>query len=243
MHLPDFHAHILPGADHGSDSVATSLAQLRLAKAAGIDRIFATSHYYPHVESVAEFLTRRNAAYRALMEATASDPGAYPDIRLGAEALCCHGMEHLPDLEKLCVYGTNVILLELPFTGFSEDFVNAAYAMTRAGIRVVLAHTDRYPKEDIERMLTVDGIHMQLNAEALAGLFPKRHLFGWMERGLVVALGSDIHKADAKAYARFLKAEKRLGTAYEGVLRTSGEIFTEADPFPWERVPAGTSHI
>ena len=42
--MTDFHAHILPGADHGSDGMETSLTQLALAEAAGVDTIIATPH-------------------------------------------------------------------------------------------------------------------------------------------------------------------------------------------------------
>jgi protein-tyrosine phosphatase len=38
----DFHCHVLPGADHGSDSLACSLSQMKKAAAAGIDVIVAT---------------------------------------------------------------------------------------------------------------------------------------------------------------------------------------------------------
>lgn len=38
----DFHAHILPGADHGSRDLDHSLRQLRAAKAVGVDTIVAT---------------------------------------------------------------------------------------------------------------------------------------------------------------------------------------------------------
>lgn len=48
----DYHAHILPGCDHGSSSVAMSLKQIDMAKAAGIKTICATPHFYPHKESV-----------------------------------------------------------------------------------------------------------------------------------------------------------------------------------------------
>ena len=49
MDLPfdvvDFHTHILPGADHGSDSVETTLRQLEFARDAGVKRLIATSHF------------------------------------------------------------------------------------------------------------------------------------------------------------------------------------------------------
>ena len=55
----DFHAHLLPGADHGSDSLATSLRQVALAQEAGIGLLIATPHFYPRLESPGAFLERR----------------------------------------------------------------------------------------------------------------------------------------------------------------------------------------
>ena len=48
LDIVDFHAHVLPCADHGSSSVSTSLSQLSYAKGAGVKRIIATPHFYPH---------------------------------------------------------------------------------------------------------------------------------------------------------------------------------------------------
>jgi len=55
----DYHAHILPGCDHGSDSVETSRRQLEMARKAGIATVCATPHFYPQRETVACFLDRR----------------------------------------------------------------------------------------------------------------------------------------------------------------------------------------
>ena len=43
----DYHAHILPRCDHGSDGVETSLRQLAMAAEAGIRTVCATPHFYP----------------------------------------------------------------------------------------------------------------------------------------------------------------------------------------------------
>ena len=48
----DYHSHILPGCDHGSDGIKTSLKQIEMAKSVGIKTICATPHFYPHKESV-----------------------------------------------------------------------------------------------------------------------------------------------------------------------------------------------
>ena len=54
--LVDFHAHILPEADHGSSSLEMSLWQLASAKRYGVTRIIATPHFYPHVHTVESLL-------------------------------------------------------------------------------------------------------------------------------------------------------------------------------------------
>lgn len=41
----DYHAHILPGCDHGSSSVDMSLKQINMAKEAGVQTICATPHF------------------------------------------------------------------------------------------------------------------------------------------------------------------------------------------------------
>lgn len=51
----DYHAHVLPGCDHGSDSVETSRKQLAMAAAARVRTVCATPHFYPHKESIPSF--------------------------------------------------------------------------------------------------------------------------------------------------------------------------------------------
>ena len=95
----DFHAHILPGADHGSDGLATSLRQISLAREAGIDLLIATPHFYPRHEALGPFLARRAETYACLTEALPADA---PRIRLGAEVQLCRGLNHMHGLEQLC---------------------------------------------------------------------------------------------------------------------------------------------
>lgn len=80
----DYHAHVLPGCDHGSDGLETSLRQLDMAAAAGIRTVCATPHFYPHRESAESFL-RRRAEFAQLLRAHL--PERAPQICLGAEVL------------------------------------------------------------------------------------------------------------------------------------------------------------
>jgi protein-tyrosine phosphatase len=59
----DFHSHILPEVDDGSQSVDESILMINALAEQGIDRIVATPHFYANDESVSEFLVRRQKAY------------------------------------------------------------------------------------------------------------------------------------------------------------------------------------
>lgn len=223
MDIVDFHSHILPGADHGSSSVETSLGQLRLASSSGVQRIVATPHFYPHRDSVERFILRRSKCFDDLRAHMTDD---CPSIRLGAEVLVCNNINNLPGLEQLCIAGSRILLLELPFNDFSYHYVDTVEQIIRDGYRVVLAHADRYPEENIEKMLYC-GAKIQLNADSLATLLKKKHLYRWMERGKVVALGSDIHGDDAAAYKKFVVAQKKMGEYLPLIKSASDEMWSE----------------
>ena len=203
--IVDFHAHILPGADHGSDSVETSLKQLTLAKNASVNTIIATPHFYPHVHSVEEFLKIRNQAYLSLESAKEAD---MPKIILGAEVLLCVGIDRLAAIDKLCIEGTKTILIELPFADFSSDYVETVVGLIESGYEVILAHAERYNPAHIEQLRSV-GAKLQLNAKVLSKRFVSGSIRTWLKEGSVVAIGSDIHDVDTKAYKYFAKAMKR----------------------------------
>ena len=204
MNLIDFHAHILPGADHGSDGKDTSLTQLSYASDCGVTSIVATPHFYPHKHKVKEFLDRRASALAELRSAYSGNV----DVILGAEVLLCENINKLPDVDKLCIEGTRAILLELPFSSFKHTYCETVEALISDGFKIILAHADRYDAKIIESLVDM-GVYIQLNASALSNLFIKKHIRSWLDRGLVVAIGSDIHMLDKKAYPSFKKAFKR----------------------------------
>lgn len=233
MAVVDFHTHILPGADHGSSSVSTSLIQLSFAAKAGVEGVIATPHFYPHLHAIPDFLTRRAAAYGDLVTALRAGRADFvpPIVRLGAEVLLCRGIENLPGFSDLCFYGTKTVLLELPFNEFSLDFCDSVAVLRDRGYFIVLAHADRYPEKNIEEMIGV-GAMIQLNACALTGFFRRKRLFDWVDRELVVAIGSDIHGENAAAYRDFTRAEHILGTALPYIRERSTAIFREIADFP-----------
>lgn len=220
--LVDFHAHILPGADHGSDSVKTSIAQLKLASDYGVKRIIATPHFYPHRHTLERFLKRRQNSMDALSQEYDS---SFPVVKLGAEVLLCEGLDNFDGLEQLCIAGTKTILIELPFADFRTEYCYTVENIIDLGYDVVLAHVDRYPQNNIEQLRSVGVNKFQINATSLTTLFKKKHLFNWIDKGFVAALGSDIHGTDAKAYKCFNKAVSLLGDSANSVKEKSDLIW------------------
>ena len=201
----DFHSHILPGADHGSRSVETSLEQISILKSASIDQIVATPHFYPQSHSVNTFLSIRQKCADQLLEYLKEDA---PRIYLGAEVLVCAGLENMDGLRDLCISGTDTLLLEMPLTSkWSESLYKTVYNISTMGFDIVLAHVDRYPLENVKRLMSETGAVGQLNVSACGSFFKNRRSLKYLETGRIVAIGSDIHGSDkecAKNMAYFL---------------------------------------
>ena len=159
----DYHAHVLPGCDHGCDGIETSLKQLAMAASSGVKTICATQHFYPHKESIDVFLNRRAETMKLLMSNLRAE---HPSIQLGAEVLICDGMDRLDGICRLCREGTNELLLEMPFYAWPDVIWDTLYLLCeRQDIQIIIAHVERYPAENIDRLIH-DSIPLQLNAQS-----------------------------------------------------------------------------
>lgn len=116
----DWHSHILPGIDDGSQSVEESLSLLEMEAAQGINRVIATPHFYAHHDRPERFLENRQEAADRLRRAMGNRVGL-PDIRLGAEVYFFRGMSHADILPHLAIQGSKYILVEMPQPPWPED--------------------------------------------------------------------------------------------------------------------------
>ena len=123
--------------------------------------------------------------------------------------LICDGLERMAELDALCLEGTSELLLELPFYHWPESIWDTIFRLhERDGIRLVIAHVDRYPVPDIERLIG-EGIALQLNAEGLLKPRTRKLYRQWIEAGYVRYLGSDIHMLGT-GYRDWEKCKKLL---------------------------------
>lgn len=205
----DFHAHVQPGADHGCDGLETSLGQLALAKAAGVDVVVGVSHFYPYKDDLSSYLDREDRA-KALLNNALEEKDDLPKVLFGTEVSLCNGLYKMDGLEKLCIDGSDCILIEMPFSHWDskilETLENIKYGL---GLEPLLAHIDRYDPLEVKRLYALD-IPWQINVSALFSFFRKKAALKWIKEGRVSAIGSDIHKLDT-VYSDFDKAFKMIG--------------------------------
>ena len=225
--LIDLHAHVLPHMDHGSSRTATAVDQLAIIGQAGVALVCATSHFYPQDVLPEVFLEERKQSLNTLLKAFGS--GHRPQIVLGAEVLICTGLENMEGLEELCFEGTNVMLLEMPFTheDWDRSLYRTVYEIQKKGIRPVLAHVDRYPEESIEQLFDM-GLYGQINCDSLTKLFKPKHLLRWIEEGKIVAFGSDLHGNDPKSYVPFTKVMKTMTDRIDPIMRITATLLKGA---------------
>lgn len=158
----------------------------------GVEVMVATPHFRAGEESVARFLDRRAAQYEKLMAECPAPP--VPIIVPGAEVSFFPGISEVEDLEKLCIDGTKLLLLELPFLPWSSRILTEVYGlMTNRGIMPVIAHMDRYLfMPHIEQLIGMD-VPIQINSSAFAVRRISRRLFCLLGQRRAFLLGSDCH--------------------------------------------------
>ena len=224
--LIDFHAHILPGADHGSSGMEESLNQLALMHHVGVDTVVATPHFYPNQHKLDFFLSRVTSSAEKIAQRSPETP----QICVGAEVLYCDGLNEMEHLDRLCIRGTDLLLLELPMDHWTREVFLTIEALLRR-YRVILAHIDRYVRfqaEEIGIFLEM-GALAQVNTDAFFSFTEKRKIAPFLRNGQIVALGSDLHNANKRTYERFYNATRRLGDETSDIMRRSAELLKNAE--------------
>ena len=195
----DFHSHILPGIDDGSPDVEESLKLVEELKKQRVKTVVASSHYYITERSLHRFLEKRAKAYEQLKERLPQDS---PEILLGAEVLYFRGISRMESLRSLCVEGTNLLLLEMPFGSWSDYMVREVTDLAHTGtVTIMLAHIERYLTRQnayVWDQFLADGIVMQSNADFFLPFLSRRKALRMLEDGRIHVLGSDCHNMKSR---------------------------------------------
>ena len=213
--MTDFHAHLLPGMDDGSDGIETSLAMLEAWREQGIGRVCATPHFYAERTTPERFLRRRAAAGEALLAAMGGDAG--PKLLFGAEVRFFDGIGAAEALPSLCLEGSDLMLLEMPFTRWTDRMLSEVAELRRRDILPVAAHLERYmafnSAATIRRFLDMDVL-IQCNAEFFLSRRTAGKALRMLREERIHFLGSDAHNLRSRAPnmgAALALIERKLG--------------------------------
>lgn len=214
----DWHSHILPAVDDGSKDIKESLALLRLLANQGCDICIATPHFFANDETVDKFLERRQTAFESIQPVLFKKA---PRIYLGAEVKYYNGISRMQDLEKLKIQNTKNLLLEMPFSKWTEYTLRELDELSRTkSFKIVLAHIERYLNfqnaDTFERLLE-NGILMQANAGFFNGFSTRRKAVSMLGNSQIHFIGSDCHNNSSR--------QPQIGSAYKIIEKKLGTEF------------------
>lgn len=227
--MTDLHTHILPGMDDGAKDIPSALALLEKEYLQGARDVALTSHFHCEGESVDDFLLRRE---RSFAELSPSVPEGMR-LKLGCEVFFSPRLVTL-DAERLCLEGTNVLLLELPVLQKPPFVKEVLTGLRRRGIVPLLAHVERYLYVQKEPAILMEwkrlGALIQVNAGSLTEQGPAMKLVKW---GFADVIASDTHSLRHRPpdLRRGLNAvAKTLGSEKAAELeRNAARIFSGRD--------------
>jgi protein-tyrosine phosphatase len=207
----DCHVHILPGVDDGARDWPDALEMARIAVREGTSRLFATPHGHTGAYHVDPAVTH---AKTAELNDRIAQAGIQLHVLPGMELH--HGVtpagSSAIDLERLrsgAAVGLGggacpaFLLLEFSFSEWPSDAVTALRLLRKQGVKIVLAHPERYDalKRDpsLVDAVLAEGAWLQLTSGSILGKFGQTAqglCRRWLAEGKVSVIASDAHSAD-----------------------------------------------
>jgi protein-tyrosine phosphatase len=245
----DTHVHLLAGLDDGPPTQADALAMCRVMAAEGTRFATALAHQNPeYPANTPDRLKAAAAELAAELKREKIPLHVYPSAEVMLNADTAKEWE----AGKLLSLGGHgkFLLVEQPH-GFFMDPRPLAHALRPKGVRLVLAHAERYPELTLDAHLAdrvvAAGCLLQISADAIArphGADLERALKGWAKRGMIHLLGSDGHglgrreprmAAGVRALAKWIgqaEADRIAGIAGPAVLQGLPVNFPRPKPKP-----------
>ncbi len=193
----DFHSHFLPQIDDGSRSIEESVKILDKMAENHTDILIATPHFYCSEQSIDSFIKNRDHAYERLRPHIKP---THPGIGFGAEVLFDQALVNHEQLPKLCIKGTDYLLLEMPYTDLTDKIIDGVEAIVNRGdVKVLVAHIERYlnftSMKSLEKLMRLD-VMGQINAVSMTKFKTRKRCLKLIGSGFVHVLGSDFHRID-----------------------------------------------
>ncbi len=224
----DTHSHLLPGVDHGSADLSTSLYMARVAAEAGVATVVCTPHLYEYDWAT---LQRAQEAVSELRSALREENIAL-ELRLGFEATIeVLATADREGLQSLVIEGSagdggeGAIIIEMPFQGWPVFLEETVFRLSAEGFIPVLAHPERNDRVQndpyvLEKLLA-GGAVLQGTAGSLSPLFRRSSQRTFQEllaRGWFSLLASDAHADSRYTYSLVPLLEELAGRVSDDTL-------------------------
>ena len=232
----DFHTHILPEIDDGSSSAKESLVLLKMLKEQGVENVFLTPHFYAYSSSAESFRERRNSSLKELVAELEKD-SLDINLYLGCEVFFFEELWRIEELADFCIKGTNYILIEMPFSEWTDSMVRSIEKIIGKGFTPIMAHFERYLRYNgnLSKIYEIAqmGALFQMNCKYLNSFFTRRKAVSFVKKGIVIALGTDCHnisfrKPDYLSAISYLKKKLRK-EQFERFIYFQNRIVSQAE--------------
>lgn len=225
----DFHSHLLPAVDDGSQSVEQSIDALRAFAAQGVDVVVTTPHFDASLTrspvALASRLAEFDAAWDALQSVIALTPGL-PTLKRGTEVMLDEPDADLSD-PRIRLDGSVFVLCEFPSLRLPTNAEWGIANLISRGWQPVVAHPERYRNQESGlaslRRLREAGALFQANAGSLLGQhgeLAERVAWRLLALGWVDYLSSDYHARGAPATARAVELLTESGAGDHAIRLT-----------------------
>ena len=247
--LLDFHNHLIPGVDDGSQSIETSVEALTVMSAQDIADIITTPHLQASLlhrpEAAQMYLEHVQLQWQLLLRAARDN---FPRVTLnrGFEILLDAPSVHLAD-ERLRLAGSKFVLVEFPMLSIPPHSADALFNIKIQECEPIVAHPERYADVQKDPLLVKEwlrvGAHLQANAGSLIGQYGRaaeRTVWKLLELGLLSYVCSDFHAFGLCHTELAYKAiEKRYGPDVPRILFSDNplKILKSEIPLPVQPPP------
>ena len=230
----DFHTHMLPAIDDGSRSIEESLAIFKQQQEEGVKALVATPHFYPD-DRLEAFLQKRDLAEEKLKQSLQM-AGLFEQVQFkkGAEVLLSVDTWQIKDLQALCITGTKYILLEMPYSVWSDwVYTSVQSIIDHHGLIPIIAHVERYDTvmdqpNQLLRLIEMGAI-LQMNTYSLQkGSSKYKIAHKLLKHHMIHILGSDVHRAKGLVSVKegYRDIEQQFGHTYvEQMLQIAKAIY------------------
>ncbi len=248
--IADTHVHLLAGLDDGPPSLDVALAMCRMLVAEGAGLATALAHQNPdYPDNTPERMIAAASSLSAALLARKIPLTVFPtaEIMLSPTIVADWKAGRLLSVANRRQW----LLVEMPHGDF-VDVLPIAEELRPLGVRLIIAHAERYPEllfePELAKKWIAAGCLIQVTARAIADPWDDdmgRGIADWARGGFIHVLGSDGHGIDrrqpllAMGYRRLARfvgrsAARRIGW-HRGAAILRGEPVEVPPPAPAPR--------